>query len=349
MIQQEEVVDLVRRVFKYLPLFLILISCKTVLVSNLVETKYINITKDEVEIKNNKDTEFLNSNLKSKLNIEEITGGSISTTTIIGSDIWIGKLGGELLRSNLFTGDTTRFLDNNYTIKDFSIKKIIELDNKIIALQSDRVIEIFKSNEFLNITVFPVDISRATDIAVYKNRAYISTLGYGLWEFNSSNRSFLDFIPDLKYISSLLVVDEKLYIGTMNSGLFCYDLKSKRLDSRLKYPLALFNKNILDMKIKKNIMWLGTAKNGLIKWDIINNSIERIHKKESVSSIYLTDNINVVSFIGFGIYIEKNSKTMFESIDTILQTNNVTTVKTFNNKLISGNIKKGLVKQEMNY
>lgn len=341
--------DLVRRVSKYIPIFLILIACKTTSVLHLEEIKYVNVVKDEINIIKNIDTENSTSVSRKTDNMEVITDGSISTTTIIGSDIWIGKLGGELLRHNLYTGDTTRYLDNNYTIKDFSIKKIIDLDNKIIALQSDRVIEIYKSNEYINITIFPEDISRASDIVVYKNRAYISTLGYGLWEYNSNNKKFLDFIPDLKFISSLLVENNKLYIGTMNNGLFCYDLKSKKLYSRLKYPLGLFNKNIIEMKIKKNILWLGTAKNGLIKWNIDNNNIERIYKKESVSSIYLADNINVVSFIGFGIYIENNNKTKFESIDTMLQTNNITTVKIFNNNLISGNIKKGLVKQEMDY
>lgn len=335
----------VLRVYNFFIVLFLITSCKTIelYVEPINRTIHISQKQKKVENYNQK-----LENKKNSTTFKQITPGSISVASIFGSDIWIGKLGGSLSRYNLYTEDTTTFTSDIYSIKDYSIKKIIETKYSIVALQSDRIIEINKKNENITITPFPVNISRASDLVKYKDRVYISTLGYGLWEYKPYHNTFRDFIPDLKYISSLLIDGNTMYIGTMDNGLYVYDLIKKRIKSRLRYPLALFNKNIITMHIKNDILWLGCAQQGLIRWNTKDNSIERMFQNEGVSSIYIGENgKNAVSLIGSGIYIENRGETTFESIDTVLITNNITSVSIFNNSIISGNIKRGLLKQEL--
>lgn len=338
---------LVQRVFNYSILLLLILSCKTLEDTNEPIKKTITI----LENKNN--TIIENDYLKENIikNQEVITNGSISTISRFGSDLWIGKLGGSLLRYNLYTGDIKVFTKDIYSIKDYSIKKIVETADSIFALQTDRVITINKSNQEVNISNFPSEINRASDMVIYNNKAYISTLGYGIREYIPEENSFKEFINNLDFVSSLYLDNNILYIGSMNNGLYEYDLKQKKLLSRFNYPMVVFNKNILQINKSNNILWIGSSKNGLIKWDLNNNNIEHLYEKESVSSIYIDDydNTYAVSFIGLGILIEKNNLSTFESINTQLITNNITVVSIFNNTIISGNIKKGLIKQEISF
>ncbi|MGL1891949.1 MAG: hypothetical protein OCD02_10000 [Spirochaetaceae bacterium] len=341
--------DLVRRAFSYLLLTSVVLSCTTVNNNTSILPYYIEIpinNKIEVVIDSkvdNKNIELITDN-----NIINVTQGSISTITLDKSDLWIGKLGGALLRYNMYTGETTSFLEDNYTIIDFSIKKILTTKTDIFVLQTNRVIKIRKSDDFIKIIQLPPDIERTSDMVIKNSKIIISTLGYGLWEYNINRDIFNALPPNINYISSLLIKDDLLYIGSMDNGLYEYQINNKKITSRISYPLQLFNKNIVKLAFKNNQLWIGTATQGLIKWHIENNSIDRLYPKEGVSFIFLDKNISVVSFIGFGVNIEVNNKIYFETIESILITNNVTSTASFENYLITGNIKKGLIIQETN-
>lgn len=335
--------DLVQRVFSFLVISLIL-SCNTNQ-SNNIEYREILVSEDV-------DPSEIYSNISNKIDKkqlpERITSGSISTILLDGSDLWIGKLGGALIRYNLYTKESKVFQDDNYSIKDYSIKKILKNDREIVVLQSDRILRISKSTNLIRVSMLPHDVSRASDIVEYKNRFYLSTLGYGLLEYDDSRSRFNKLLPGLKFISSLELNKNTLYIGSMNNGLYSYNLNTMTFNSRLNFPAPLFRKNITKLKFNESKLLLGTAKNGLIKWDINKNSIDRIYPKEGVSFIYSEPGLDVVSFIGHGLYLESKNKKSLESIKTSLVTNNITSVAVFNNHLITGNIKKGIIKQELN-
>lgn len=339
---------LVQQGFKLFSLILLLLSCETVKTkSNMVrltKSKFLNthFSNDDNNSTSNlySDDTYLNNSIL-------ISDGSISSLFRQSSDLWVGKLGGELLRYNLYTKETTKFSDNIYSIKDFSIKKIIEYNNEILALQSTRVISVDKNSNDVTFIEFPNDISRASDILIYNDNIYISTLGYGLWIYDFNSKIFTKLSQPYDYISSLLLEGTILYVGTMNYGLSGFNIKTNKAVSRLDFPIALFGKNITYLNSRDSIIWVGTGSNGLILWDKKTNSIEKILETESVSSIYLDDSVSIVSFIGYGIYIQQGSYNSIETISSFLKTNNVTAVNFFENYLISGNIKKGLIQQEI--
>ncbi len=335
----------VQQAFKIFSFLSILYSCTTYTTEVGVETRQIII--DTPEIKNNNQQKLTEiTNIKDSILPKAILDGSISTLTLLGSDLWIGSLGGGINRYNLHTQDIKEFGSNTYSIKDFSIKKIISIGDKIYILQSDRITSINKKNEKLTVNIFPIDITRGTDMAYYKGEIYISTLGYGIYRFNIDTKIFSLYLESISYISSLFIDNDKLFVGSMDNGLYVYNFDKKVYEVRLNYPQDLFRKNILHISKNKTQILLGTAKKGLIKWDIITNQIDRLYPTESVSFIYVKSGLNVVSFIGKGVLIEEGSSARLESIDTFLLTNNITSSLIFKNLLITGNIKKGLVIQE---
>lgn len=333
---------MVQRVFS-LTLFFLILSCKTYNVNN-VEFREISLTKKNINLNLNTSLILKNKRLDPHKKIEP---GSISTIYLNGSDLWIGKLGGALVRYNLYTGETKSFQDDIYSIKDYSIKKILETTDHIIALQSDRIIKIEKEKELLEIIPFPSEINRGSDIVIYKEKYYISTLGYGLLEYDPTNSKFKNIIKDLSFLTSLELDNNTLYIGSMRNGLYSFNIDKLSLNSRLNFPLSLFKKNVTKLMKRGDTLWLGTAKSGLIKWNLKTNIVQKIYPGEGVSFIYGNPKANAVSFIGHGIYIESGRGESLESIETSLLTNNITSVAVFNNKLITGNLKKGIIKQEL--
>jgi len=336
-----------QRVFNLIFISLLLTSCSTITVNTPEYTeKYIEIQR----VFNNKENEI--SKIKKqqdKYKREIVTTGSIATTALIDNDLWIGKLGGELIRYNIYTKDQTKFLNNFYSIKDYSIKKIIKYKNSIIALQSDRINIINLKNNEVRIELLPEEIARTTDLIITESDLYISTLGYGLWRYNINNGLYSRISESIDYISSLLEINGTLFIGTMKDGLYSLDLKNGKLESRLHYPLAVLKKNILKMNYLKNKLYLGTSSNGLIVWDLETNKTERYFTKETISDIFVDKNMIAASFIGFGLFLKSSNYEIIEDIRTNLLTNNITTVNIFNNMLLIGNIKKGLTIQEIIY
>lgn len=336
--------DLVLRAYSLLFIFF-LASC----VTNSDPSKEVRVINIE-SVKEKPESNSIDiNNIAKQPDISSIEDGSISTMTLIESDIWIGKLGGALIRHNLYTGDSTVFLEDNYSILDFSIKKILDSSKTIYVLQTNRIISIDKSTDTLKIISLPENVSRASDIVIHKDEFYISTLGHGLFKFNNSTTQFKKVPLKIDFISSLHVTENTLYLGSMGNGLYSYDLHNSRLNSRLHYPHQLFNKNITKITSRDSKLFIGTVDQGLIKWNLESNKIDRLYSNKTVSSIFNSENFTAVSFIGYGLYIESIKDSLFESIKGSLKTNNITTIAIFNDKLITGNIKKGVIKQEMEF
>lgn len=338
---------LVRQVSKLL-ILLIISGCTTTTYknSNLFENREVTITNSNNEEPNEK-VEIPKVVENKLFDIENPVIGSISTMTMDGSDLWVGKLGGALIRYNIYTRDTKQIFKDKYSIVDYSIKKILVNRNSVYILQSNTISIFNKSSELMESITLGDDINRASDMIVLDNSLYITTLGYGLYSFDMINKEVEQISNSVDFLSSITTIDNKLYIGSMNNGLYIYDLNKGKYLSRLNLPLQFFNKNITKMNFNNDILYVGTAKNGLIKWDINKNSVDRLYKNQSVSSIFIDGDKTAISFIGFGVYIESDDKSRLESIRTFLKTNNITTVALLDNSIITGNLKKGIIRQEM--
>lgn len=342
-IQNEVQVVSVRQVFKVL-ILLLFQSCITYNRSIDWQYRTINFNK-EVAVKTEQGISVAQ---KIEINYNRvITKGSISNLTLIGSDLWIGKLGGEILRHNIYTNDTQKILGNIYSIIDFSIKGIVPFKDYIYILQSTRLIEFNTLNEQVRVIDLPEYIQRASSLEIKENILYIGTLGSGIWEYDLYSREYNFISDELLYISSLVLIDSELYIGSMDNGLYIYDLMDDKYKSRLFFPFALFRKNILCMKVIDNTLWIGSAKNGLIIWDMDTNRVERKFEGETISSISHNEGRSAVSIMDEGIVYFENGDEQLFSINNGLKTHNITSLILYENRIISGNIKKGVIDQEL--
>lgn len=339
----EEMVDLVLRVFSFLVFSLCLFGCMSTDIDNAYERRVIYIKSTP----NNLERQKSELSYKTVENDSVLEDGSISTMTVDGTDLWIGKLGGALLRYNIHTNEVKRFLEDKYSIIDYSIKKILTTDSSVIILQSSSVSFINKRTQILDTVLFDNGVNRASDMVIVDNNLYISTLGYGIFKCNLSSRKLYQILNEIEFVSSLEYNDNKLYIGSMRDGLYIYEVRKKSFLSRINIPLQLFNKNITNMELNNSVLYVGTAKNGLIKWDLDNSSVERVYPNQSVSSIFIGKERSAISFMGFGVYIEEEDKSVLESIKTMLITNNITSVALLEDNIITGNLKKGIIKQEI--
>lgn len=333
---------LVRQGFKLLFLLILIVSCKSLPQREIV--------KKSIIIKPNEVVEDLTDNTLDNsipLGVKILENGSISAVYQEGSDIWIGKLGGALLRYNVFTGERRRFYDDEYSVIDFSVKTIKRYNEYIVSLQSNRLQVINTTNQDNFIIPFPDNISRGSSLELFRNKLVFSTLGYGLWEVNIKKRKITKYLDSIKFVSSLKNIDNNLYIGSMRDGLYIYN--GSKILSRTTIPVEIFRKNITSIGVVGNTIYLGTAKNGLLKWDRLTDKVEKKYNGENVSSIYISENYNLISFMGFGVLIESGNSSSLKSIKDNLITNNITTVSLHDNLLLTGNLKKGLVMQELTY
>ncbi|MBN2618718.1 MAG: hypothetical protein JXR64_10465 [Spirochaetales bacterium] len=340
---------LVRQAYK-LFLFLFLFSCATENsnVNRILKSKEI---KHRIEKKYSpqEDKTLIPGNQSDNLSDNILSEGTVSCLMLSNDDLWIGMLGGAIYRYNVFTNEIKKFLDEKYTIVDYSIKKIVDTDEFIYALQSNKIIKINKKKETIEEIYFPDNLYRSSDMVLGDKKIYLSTLGFGLWEVDLNNNNFIQIESNIEFISSLLFKDQQLYIGSMDNGLYILNIPKNKIESRLKYPLKLFRKNILSIIIIDDMLILGTQKNGILKWNFKDNILTNTYEKDYVSSISKTsEDYFIASLMGKGILINFiNNDEKLLTIDNSLVTNNITSVILFNNLLIYGTIKKGIQVQEL--
>lgn len=335
-------VDLVQQASRILLLFLIT-SCVSTIPEREVVKKSIIIDSKKPVAESTIENRVSEDKIESKI----LVTGSISSMLLDGSDLWIGKLGGALLRYNIYTKEAREFYSDEYSVVDFSVKKIEKYKNYIVSLQSNRIQVVNTINQSSYLIPFPNGVARGSDLEIYNDEVLLSTLGYGIWKVDLEGKQVYTYYDRVEFISSIKVIKDQLYIGSMRDGLYIWD-GSKTL-SRINLPVELFRKNITSIDFDKDIFYFGTAKSGLLKWDMKNNIVERIYNGENVTSIYISEDYNAISFMGYGVLLERKDSSRLESIKGSLLTNNITSVTIHDRYLLTGNLKKGLIQQEIIY
>lgn len=127
----------------------------------------------------------------------------------------------------------------------------------------------------------------------------IGTEGKGLNILNRKNNT-ISHINSKKYkfvsdenIKSLLVVKDKLWIGTLNSGINLFDIKTKKfINNYLPEELRTYLKNtgVYSIKKENNKIWIGTFGKGLLCYNYINKSI-KTYTANSKDLRTITDNL----------------------------------------------------------
>ncbi len=201
------------------------------------------------------------------------TLGEIQITAIYEDKegtVWIGTFGGGLNRFNAHDSTFTRFINNKNIPGTIS-------DNSIQCLYEDR-----------------------------QGNFWVGTLGGGLNKFDRSRNTFTNFIHDEKNISTIAgnsvheIVEDvngNLLLAVWEKGIDKFNVEEK------SFTHKYFDYIIYDIKLyDDNLLLAGSRNNGLIVYDIEENTVESIRNisgksnslsSNSVYSIFI-DEINTV-------------------------------------------------------
>lgn len=164
-------------------------------------------------------------------------------------------------------------------------------------------------------------------------------------------------------IQSLLFTKPNLlWIGTLNNGVFVYDLKSGKLKTNLisdELKSYLENTSVLDIKKdSQGNIWLGTFGKGLFKYNIATKRTEIISRPQIstniIKSIFI-ENDNSILVAGFGgvsmLNLNQNNKyevTSFLNNNQFLRFNINSIYKDFTGNIWAGTATKGLYRFDGN-
>ncbi len=117
---------------------------------------------------------------------------------------------------------------------------------------------------------------------------YIGTLGKGLFQFNDSMEQITQVkeFKESRYIRSLMIEGDTIWIGTLSKGFYLFDIKTKRVLSGIHKVLKEeLSESIIYFSYKdsKNFYWIGTAAKGLYKLDPFKNSFKQYKPDQNYS------------------------------------------------------------------
>ncbi len=192
----------------------------------------------------------------------------------LGSNKGLYILTDSLVNQLPFSGQTiySFFKENNGELWVCSNKGISQFNNPINKINRARGLK----NE------------EVTSVVEYQNEWLIGTYGGGVWKYNKSSKiKRLDTDNDLRdaIILKMVVQNDKIWIATMNNGLYFYDFKVNRL-TQFTVSEGLSNNNVHELNIDVwGNLWIGTSGGGV---SIFNNSpFVTYNKSNGLSSNYI--------------------------------------------------------------
>ncbi len=196
--------------------------------------------------------------------------------------LWIANFGGiNSFDGYNFTSYINEFNDEN-SISDNSVWTILEKTNKTLWFGTKAGLSKYnrKTGNFIN--YFIRDNKKSSSTLAVKalfedknGRFYIGSEGEGLYTFSDENKTFnlVDLIPDTAKISAISEdIYNNLWIGTENLGLF--KISSNRSDVvHFLQTDSFLSKVIWSLySDEKGNTWIGTDKDGLVRYDEANRS-----------------------------------------------------------------------------
>ncbi|MRX64782.1 hybrid sensor histidine kinase/response regulator transcription factor [Maribacter luteus] len=176
--------------------------------------------------------------------------------------IWIGSYYGGV---DIWDKSNTNFI--NYG----EMSSIYKLGHKVVSsIVSDKSNQVYFGTEGGGVTI-------------------IDNVGQNIRYLNASNSNTL--LTD--NVKSLLINENRLWIGSFDKGVEIYDIARKKFDKKLlskEFRSLFFNTGIYAIKEGKDReMWIGTFGEGLAKYDLSNSNL-KVFKNDPENSKTLSSN-----------------------------------------------------------
>ncbi len=217
-----------------------------------------------------------------------IADENISVLTFDGNDLWIGTWNGGLARYNMYRNETKVFKVGKSSIAPKTIRAIkVVRQNVWVGSYEGLSYYSKRSGKWHRIDAFSGSNKTSVEaIESVGNRVYVGTLGRGLWELNlefsgSKGWKRVDKDGSLKFVNCLSVHKKYLIIGTMDKGLFFFNVTTGKLINLAEICSGFKPVNITTILVENdNSLWIGTYGKGLFNWNSRTNTL-RIFTKEN--------------------------------------------------------------------
>ena len=197
--------------------------------------------------------------------------GNISAITTDGDDVWVGSWTGGLVRYTRSTGRRQVFREGPESLLSLRVRGIHPAGG-YVWVGTDQGLSVYarSSSRWRQEPVLGgVEPSPVVAIVDAGGVVYAGTLGQGLWRHDASGWSRVgqDVLPG-SFINALLVVDQTLWIGTIDLGLVRLDLRSGTLRSFDEVNATLGPQNVTAIVAEDAAtLWIGTFGDGLYRWE----------------------------------------------------------------------------------
>ena len=204
--------------------------------------------------------------------------GNISAIATDGDDVWVGTWTGGLVRHSRSTGRREVFREGPESLLSRRVRDIHALGG-YVWVGTDEGLSVYarSSGRWRQEPVLGGE-ERSPVVAIVDvgGVVYAGTLGHGVWRRDASGWSRVgdDSLPGLLFINALLVVDQTLWIGTIDLGLVSLDLRSGTLRSFDEVNATLGPQNVTAIVAEDDAtLWIGTFGAGLYRWEADTNRI----------------------------------------------------------------------------
>ena len=203
--------------------------------------------------------------------------GNISAIATDGDDVWVGTWTGGLVRHTRSTGRRQVFREGPESLLSRRVRDIHPAGG-YVWVGTDEGLSVYarSSGRWRQEPVLggeePSPVVAIVDAGGVE---YAGTLGQGLWRHDASGWSRVghESLPGL-FINALQVVDQTLWIGTIDLGLVSLDLRSGTLRSFDEVNPALGPQNVTAIVAEDDAtLWIGTFGDGLYRWEADRNRI----------------------------------------------------------------------------
>ncbi len=197
--------------------------------------------------------------------------------------------------------------DLNAKENAISVIRLIDSDNVALGTDNGFVVFNLKTKNFRHYKFKVEGGVKVTDLLLYRDRLFISTVKKGLWYYNLKNEKIerANFTDEDKVSEGVLGLETinkmdfyagKLYLGTSGHGIYRVDPTTFEIEKQKKFKSGNSDRNyVYDLKIRENVVYSATG-GGLIAYNIISQDTNIYYKNIENKNSINDDKIRSITF-----------------------------------------------------